>query len=201
MQSKYLPCGAAAIHLLCRVEQRQELIFTTRELVESRYSKEANQAPTHWFVEALSPQARSVRGASLEALETSPYVLWILSAGDGSIFLDRIASSLNLLGQKEQIAFDDHVSVLRSLGLTYVVAEDDDETMKWSKTASTQTKVLLEPPLDCFTIFEQLEESRRRDIPAAVRLPSAKFFQSCFRLLNIATLLTDERTPGSKGSS
>lgn len=168
MQSKYLPCGAAAVHVLCRVEQRQELTYSTRELHEGRFNMEANQALSQRFVEAMSPKVRAVRCASLVALETSPFVLWILSAGEGSISLDRLASSMKLLSPKELIAFEDHVSVLRSLGLTYVVT-DSSTGKKWEQRSSSQVDAVLDPPLERFIHFDFfMNPKERRSIPTAV---------------------------------
>ena len=41
-QHVFTPCVAAAVHLLCRVEHKPELTYTTRELTDNRYQLEAN---------------------------------------------------------------------------------------------------------------------------------------------------------------
>ena len=194
MQTKYLPCGAAAVHVLCRVEKRQDLVFTTRELADNRFNMETNRALTHQFVESLALQSRTLRSADLVAVETSPYVLWILSAGDGSGSLDCIASSMNLLSPRVQISFENHVSALRSLGLTYVKAHKDQSTHdSWSKYSNNPTKMILEPALDRFVHFQHIVGDQRRPLPEAVSTKTSAALVLSYHVLKGFLHIADER--------
>jgi chromosome transmission fidelity protein 18 len=169
MEALHIPSAAAAIHLLCRVEQRPDLTYSTRELADARYQQEANHVLTQKFVEGLAPQARGSSCVNLLVTETIPYSLWILSAGEGSSALDRAASSLGILSKREKSAVDMHISTLRALGLTYVSQEDS-----YSDKEATHTATLrLEPPIDRLCHFVDLSLSKgetRRDIPPPVSL-------------------------------
>ena len=173
MEALHIPSTTAAIHLLCRVEQRQELTYSTRELSDSRYHLEANVALAQKFMEGLSLQARGARsGAEQLATETVPYALWMLSAGQGSGALDRVATSFELLSKGEQNAFQQHATTLRALGLSYVA--EREEAIGGSKDSrhllSMKTKIRLEPPIEQFTQFLELGNARQ-EIPPAVSLP------------------------------
>jgi len=166
MQSLYTPTAAAAVHLICRVEQRPDLVYTTKDFQNLRYRREDNTALWQKFSEGLSPGFRSGRCSNLLVTEMIPYVLWVLSAGEGSSALDRGASSFELLNKGELAAFNNHVSALRALGLTYV-------SQKHGEFANHHSPTLrLEPPIDRFSEFMGLQlssERRRRNIAPMVR--------------------------------
>ena len=119
MEGLHIPSAASAVHYLCRVEQRPDLTFSTREMVDVQYQREANYALTQKFVEGLSPQTGGSRCVDLLTTETIPYALWVLFAGEGGGSLNRAASSLDILTKGERLSLDMHVATLRSLGLTY----------------------------------------------------------------------------------
>jgi chromosome transmission fidelity protein 18 len=162
MEVMHIPTAIAAVHLLCRVEQRQDLTLSARVLSDVHYQKEANKALAQKFVDGLSMQARGTRGARMIAIETVPYVLWALAAGEGSSALDRAATSVDLLSKGVRAAFDDHASTLKNLGLSYVVEHDE------SRRGLVGVNLRLEPPLDRLVQFVYLPDSRQ-EIPAAVR--------------------------------
>ena len=169
MEGLHIPAAAAAVHFLCRVEQRPDLTFSTRDMVDVQYQQEANYALTQKFVEGLSPQAGGSRCVNLLATETIPYALWVLSAGEGSGSLNRAASSLDILTKGERLSLDMHVATLRSLGLTYVAAEE--EHRKEYGAPSLAMNIRLEPPIERFVQFTDLSMSRqqkRQEIPPAV---------------------------------
>lgn len=167
MEALHIPSTAAAIHLLCCVEQRQELTFSTREFAESRFHLEAKTSLAHKFAEGLSLQSRCARGVDQLATETIPYALWILSAGQGSGALDRVATSVNLLSKGEQESFHHHAAALQSLGLSYVAEQEEvengDNTFK-----SQSLRVRLEPPIEIFVNYSELQNFRQA-IPPVVR--------------------------------
>lgn len=182
MESMHIPPAAAAIHLLCRVEhQRQDLTFTTREFFDARYQQEANASLIQKFAEGFTPKARSSRngaGGSADLTVTEiPYILWILSAGEGPSALDRNTSAYDLL-KKEKQAFDDHVNVLVSLGMTYTLAQDDagGESGRGTnnrninyREAATSAILRLEPPIDNLIQYMDLNVSEnRREVAPAV---------------------------------
>lgn len=201
MEGLHIPSAAAAVHYLCRVEQRPDLTFSTRDMVDVQYQQEANYALTQKFVEGLSPQAS--RCVNLLATETIPYALWVLSAGEGGGSLNRAASSLDILTKGERLSLDMHVATLRSLGLTYVAAEE--EHRKEYGAPSQAMNIRLEPPIERFVQFTDLSMSRqqkRQEIPPAVRPApmihsrprGAIEFGSHKMLLYLVPFFADERT-------
>ena len=166
MQAWHIPAATAAIHLLCRVEQRQDLTYTTRELGDVKFLQESNVGLAQKLFEGLSLQTRSARGVSQLASEIVPYALWMLSAGEGSSALDRVATSVELLSKGEQSAFHQHAATLSALGLSYV--KDQDESADGYKSfRPLQVTVRLDPPIEQFIKFSNLTVCRR-EIPPAV---------------------------------
>jgi len=172
MEAMHIPAAAAAIHLLCRVEQRPDLTFTTREFFEAHYQQESNKSLAQKFFDGLSPKARTCRSGDQICTETVPYSLWILSAGVGSSALDRCASSYDLLNKGEIVAFDNHVGALLSLGLTYVASQDNDNHAgNYAASHFMNTTLHLEPPIDRIMQFQDLalsEAQSRREVPPPV---------------------------------
>lgn len=167
LESHILP-AAGAVHLLCRVEQRPELTFTTRVFSDLRYQLEANQSLLHRFAEGVATSAVSSRsnGCIGLAVETVPYALWILSAGEGRCALNRAVTSYELLDTGEMEAFQNHVNTLKSLGLSYRAASED----KSDKNRSS-ARMKLEPPIDLIAQYEGLmlsPEQTRREISSSV---------------------------------
>lgn len=164
-------CAAAAVHLLCRVEQSPDLTYTTRALSDAHYQHEANIGLKQKFADGLSVKVRSSRGCDVMATETIPYALWMLSAGEGSSALTRPASSVEILNKFEQMSFFLHAETLRNLGLTYkAVADDEDKSTVRSpyRKEARSNKMVLEPPIDRFVQFQDLHVPRK-EIPPAVR--------------------------------
>jgi chromosome transmission fidelity protein 18 len=147
MAAVHIPAATGVAHVLCRVEQKQNLVYSLRELSDVRYQQEASQALVQKCVDR-SWQATLI-----------PYILWILSAGEGSSALQKAATSVELLSKDEKRAFDAHVATLVSLGLTYVVDED---------TFDNSPTMRLEPPIDKLTQYMDLG-STRLEISQAVR--------------------------------
>jgi chromosome transmission fidelity protein 18 len=119
---------------------------------------------------------------NLLATETIPYALWVLSAGEGGGSLNRAASSLDILTKGERLSLDMHVATLRSLGLTYVAAEE--EHRKEYGAPSLAMNIRLEPPIERFVQFTDLSMSRqqkRQEIPPAVSTYSCVSFATNIR--------------------
>ena len=173
MQRLYMPTSVAAIHLLCSVELRSDLIFTTRQLSDARYQQESNQTLVQKFAEGFPPQVSSSRCIQLLSTETIPYAMWLLSAGDGNSSLTRPASSIDMLKPKERALFDDHVGKLRSLGLTYISASDQAEEMERDEANQTSfnKSMRLEPPIERLVRYREVvfpPGLKRTEIPATV---------------------------------
>lgn len=183
MQKLHMPPAAAAVHLLCRVETRQGLSFSTRELSDARYGAEANGGLLGRFAEGLSPRARAgIRGDAIAA-DVVPYCLWLLSAGGGgmgggragsSSSLGRAVSSVEVLTEGEREAFRSHVDALRSLGLTYVKADDGDDADAEGEGGGygAAETMRLEPEIDRVVMFEGLEVTdaqRRSAVPSVLK--------------------------------
>jgi chromosome transmission fidelity protein 18 len=164
------PCVAAALHLLCRVEQKPDLTYTTRELTDSRYQLEANLGLAQKFSEGLSLQYRGSRSTDAIVRDTVPYSLWMLSAGEGSSALSRPATSVEILNKREQETFQSHLESLRALGMKYVRSFEKEGGYQDRRFAN-QSEMVLEPPIDRLVQFQELNcspPSIRRQIPPAV---------------------------------
>lgn len=170
VQHVFTPCVAAALHLLCRVEQKPDLTYTTRELSDNHFQLEANLGLANKFSDGLSVSYRGSRSADAIIRDTIPYSLWMLSAGEGSSALSRAATSVDILNKLEQVSFQNHIATLRSLGISYVPFVDHDQGYQ-DQTISPQTMMVLEPPIDRLVQFQDLNHttsSMKKDIPAAV---------------------------------
>jgi chromosome transmission fidelity protein 18 len=172
IQNFHIPTAAAVVHLLCRVEQRLDLVYTARDLADSHYRLEANTGLTQKFAEGLSPQAGGSRSVEKLATETIPYALWVLSAGEGTSSLDRVTSSLELLNNGELQTFHAHAATLHHMGLTYVTI-DEGPTFGEQFTSYRVKQVRLEPPIDLLLKFDHFklpEHKSRREIPPGMKL-------------------------------
>ena len=58
---------------------------------------------------ALSQNARSSMYGTGVVSDFIPFCLWVLSAGGGSVGLNRAVSSMEVLNKYEKVAFDHHV--------------------------------------------------------------------------------------------
>ena len=157
MQKFYIPTAAAAVHLLCCVETRPDLTFSTRPLSDSHYQNQANISLVHRFIEGLAPMVRRGCGGGIDTVvsDVIPYGLWLLSAGDGKHSLSRQVSSLDLLSAEEKLAFSAHVETLRALGLTYV---KDERTFDHKSPYNSGENLRLEPEIDKLVKFEYMDE-------------------------------------------
>ncbi|KAG7363892.1 replication factor C large subunit [Nitzschia inconspicua] len=184
------PPIAAGIHLLCRVEVKPKLTFSTRELTDNRYQQESNEALVQKFSEGLPVKAKNLKCCELLSKEFIPMVVYILSAGDGGTgtggaSLNRPASSVDILTKAERVVADRHVAVLCTLGLTYVPDSDketNNNTTNYQTKTSTfrttdgTTHMKLEPPIDRLVTFRGLWNKamaaglRRKIIPGNMKL-------------------------------
>lgn len=171
MQKYYMPSAAAAIHLLCCIETRPDLTFSTRELSDLHYQSQANVALVQRFVEGMAPKARSGIGGGTDVVVSDlvPYGLWLLSAGDGKYSLSKPVSSVDILSSEEKVAFSSHVATLRALGLTYV---KEDRAFNDFKNNVPAENVRLEPDIDKLVRFEHADGGfavRRKRVPPVLR--------------------------------
>lgn len=171
MQKYYMPSAAAAIHLLCCIETRPDLTFSTRELSDLHYQSQANISLVQRFVEGFAPKARSGIGGGTDVVvsDVVPYGLWLLSAGDGKHSLSKPVSSVDILSSEEKVAFSSHVATLRALGLTYV---KEDRAFNDFKNNAPVDNVRLEPDIDKLVKFEHADGGfavRRKRVPPVLR--------------------------------
>ena len=174
MQKFHIPAAAAAVHLLCCVETRPDLTFSTRPLSDAHYQNMANVSLVQRFVEGLTPRARRGVGGGTDTVvsDVIPYGLWLLSAGDGKHSLSRPVSSADMLSAEEKLAFSAHVETLRALGLTYVKDESFGPAFEYKNPNSQAVNVRLEPEIDKLVKFEDLGEGGsggRKDIPPLLK--------------------------------
>ena len=153
--------AAGAVHVLCRIETRSDLVLSNKESSNAHFQHESNMGILQKFVEGL--QQSSYNNA---ITETVPYALWMLSAAD---LLHRPVSSVEILSKKELAAFNAHVSTLRSLGLTYQAA--GRPTTYTSEEMASTVEMRLEPEIDRLVYFKGYKasiENRRKRIPSVV---------------------------------
>lgn len=168
LQRYHMPSAAAAIHLLCRVETRAELTFSTKVMFERSYRQEANWSLVNKFVEGLSPKARINLTSSTAVSEVIPFALWMLSAGTGSNSLGRPVSSMDILNRAERLSFVSHVATLRALGLTYVAESNPTGSFN---SATLDMEMRLEPAIDTLSKFGGFKvpvDQRRKNIPSSM---------------------------------
>jgi chromosome transmission fidelity protein 18 len=181
VQNHHIPTAAAALHLLCRVEQRPDLVFSIREFFDNRFQMENNQSLVQRFAEGNLPSSRCSRSIHLMVMETIPYALWILSSGHGTSALERSTASLELLNKNELTSFQRHANLLYTLGLTYITAESAPTNSY--KNAQRQTSVRMEPPITRLVSYAGWDQSnvmKRRQIPPGVsNLLSILWLFSC----------------------
>ena len=163
-----VPAAAGATHLLCRVEQKQDLTFNSKEMYDMAYRLSSNQQLVQKFVSGLPPAACRCSEQQVVA-EVIPYALWILSAGKSAL-LQRAVTSVELLNATERRAFDNHVAVLSSLGLCYVARRAEDDDVERNPT------LRLEPPIESLVSFggggggDDQFRSNRQEVSQAVRV-------------------------------
>eukprot|EP00984_Skeletonema_dohrnii_P028472 scaffold18471_cov128-Skeletonema_dohrnii-CCMP3373.AAC.2 len=170
MQKFYIPTAAAAIHVLCCVETKPDLTFSTRPLSDLNYQNQANVSLVQRFVEGLAPRARSGVGGGTNNIvaDVIPYSLWLLSAGDGKHSLSKPVSSVEMLSVEEKVAFSAHVSTLRALGLTYI-KEDFGFNNARNFDNGPNENVRLEPEIDKLVKFEGIDNTGRKQVPALLK--------------------------------
>lgn len=176
MQRAHMPSAAAAVHFLCRIETRADLTYTTRTMSDYRFRRESNVGLVAKFKEGLAPKARA--GNTTIAIETVPFALWVLSAGDGSNSLQRGVTNLDILNKQERKSFDTHVKSLRALGLTYISSEFVPRQNKFfkgkqeDKPEGTPVQMMkLEPDIGRLVYFAGYQcklAHRRKKIPSVV---------------------------------
>jgi len=59
LENYHVPTAAAAINTLCRVDGKSDLVFTTKELFEYNFKREANAALVGRFTDGLAPRLRA----------------------------------------------------------------------------------------------------------------------------------------------
>jgi chromosome transmission fidelity protein 18 len=170
---------AAGIHLLCRVEMKPQLTFSTREIADSRFQQEANRALLQQYSDGLPVHQKASRHLQcLEVLsqEFIPLLLWILSAGEGVSSLSRPASSMDILTTTEREVADRHVALLCALGLSYVADLDKQlyEAPKKSSFHGYTIEMKLDPPIDRLVQYGALRNTThhlfRREIPTNMKM-------------------------------
>jgi len=154
------PLAAGAVHILCRAETNvQQLTFSSHEMSHVFHCRESNRGIINKFLLGLPPCSKMM-SYQLAVIEIVPFALWVLSAGNS---LNRPVSSLDLLTNKEKVAFEAHVSTLRALGLTYITSSDS--------LVSSQ-EMQLEPEIDCLVKLKGCNlapENCRRWVPSVLR--------------------------------
>jgi chromosome transmission fidelity protein 18 len=168
LTNQILPiCGI--IHLLCSVERRQNISFSAKAFADASFKTETNTAILRKFKDGMVlNQSLSSRSSDGLVTDTIPFVLWALSAGEGSGALTRGTTSEKLLKTNERQSFDRHASIMSALGLTYRAKDDVESHHMVQKTFS------IEPPIDDLT-FSGLDVSRQ-EIPSSVSQPYSAMY-------------------------
>lgn len=167
----HVPFLAASIHLLCRVELKADLTYSTRDFADVHYQRETNLGMVQRLIEGL-PAKSGMKCLGFLAQELIPYAMWMLSAGSGKSSLSRAASSIDMLTKTERASLDAHVALLQSLGLTYSHnSEELGMKKEFTSNLQQQQQMVLEPPIDRLVVFKKLRISpyfSRIEIPSGV---------------------------------
>jgi chromosome transmission fidelity protein 18 len=177
LEAIHTPAVAAAIHILCRVEQPQDLTYSIRDLTETQYQMESNKALIQKFLDGLYLSANATRtGVHQVATETIPYLLWILSAGEGSSALSRSVTSIDLLNEGERKSFEHHAAILRTLGLKYIALANENDHGRGQQHYQSPAipKVGFDPQIERLIKFKTPND--RLDIPPSVRSSTMYIF-------------------------
>jgi hypothetical protein len=170
LENMYVPAAVGVAHILCRVELLPDLVFSTREFTDFRYRCEERNQLLQRFHDGMSLRNRGSGSMKELSLQLVSYILWILSAGEGSSALNRGVTSVEVLSKAERASFDNHVAILCSLGLTYIAAPESED----GYVATNLIKpLLLDPPIHKLCQFSDLLLNHgqiRLDIPLMVRL-------------------------------
>jgi len=162
---------AAAIHFLCRIDTRPDLQLSNREMTQAKFKSEVHDGLVGRFMEGLVPKFRAAVTTSVVKQEVVPYSLWLLSAGEGNISMNRAVTSIDMLNADEKTAYYSHVSKLRLLGLTYVPVNQNDDDSREYKGGISFRSMRLEPEIDSVVQFKGFNEGQsvnRREIPDVV---------------------------------
>jgi len=166
VQASFVSVTSAVIHFLCRIDTTPDLIFTLRDLFDCRFGRDANLVLLTKFLEGLSPNVRCNANIQNSLRDTIPYVLWLLSSGEGDSSLSRPVSSTENMKPKEIDSFKKHVGVLLSLGLTYKKG-DANEDVSNTRPVSNGVYMHLEPRIDKLMVFNDFvfkKNSRRKGV-------------------------------------
>lgn len=176
VEAIHTPAVAAATHVLCRVEQPQDLIYSIRDLTDSQYQMESNKALLQKYLDGICLRAKVSRAGLFQAsTEIVPYALWILSAGEGSSALNRSVTSVDLLSKSENDAFEHHAAILHSLGLKHTSLVHENDRHRQPYRSPSALLVGLDPPIDRLIKFVDMSNNRL-DIPPAVRCSKFRIF-------------------------
>lgn len=162
MEALHIPVVAGVLHLLCRVETKQDLVYSTRMFTDMQYQRETSEALALRFA-AGTPSHRVSFDTTVRC--TIPYLLWVLSAGTGTGALQRVVTSAELLSPNEKASFDAHVQLMVQMGLNYVMRSE-------SGAMSAVPTMILEPPIQKlvqFSLLHLVETDLPKDIPFPVR--------------------------------
>ncbi|GMH67839.1 hypothetical protein TrST_g13520 [Triparma strigata] len=153
--------SAAAINVLCAVETKPDLVFNSKEDWEFRFARDKNVGLCKQFIDGL--QITSRLGTFEAVSDLVPAALNMLAASTGTNSLNRVVSTVTMFNKVEKKSFDQKVAILRTLGLTYVRADQsgivDDGVMG--------DEMVLSPRINKLVNFRGSEE--RREIPNVTR--------------------------------
>jgi len=169
-----VPVATAGIHLLCRVEVKPDLTFSSRELADVKYRRETNLGLVQKFSEGLPTKAKNLKCNALLTEEFIPLALWILSAGNGAASLSRAASSIDILTNMERDTANNHVAALCALGLTYTVDREQQEKNRGLSASfrSAVSEMRMEPPIHRLVEYSSLNYPGglcRNEIPSKMK--------------------------------
>ncbi|GMI18285.1 hypothetical protein TrLO_g2779 [Triparma laevis f. longispina] len=156
-----VPVSAAAINVLCAVETKPDLVFNSKEDWEFRFARDKNLGLCKQFIDGL--QITSRLGTFEAVSDLVPAALNMLAASTGTNSLNRVVSTVSMLNKVEKKAFDQKVGILRTLGVTYVRADQSGVT----DDGVMGDEMVLSPRINKLVNFYGSEE--RREIPNVTR--------------------------------
>jgi hypothetical protein len=172
LQKLYISTAGAAVHFLCGIEKRPNLNFSSRTMLDAVFKAEAHVGLIGKYMDGLSPRLRATLFGVNPVTELIPYILWLLSAGNGNSGLHRAVSNIEMLTKNERLSFQRQIDLLIVLGLTYVKVDRFEAS---SSSSSHFDQFRLDPDIGDLMSFKDTSNEvncRRNEIPPAVSLVS-----------------------------
>eukprot|EP00934_Nitzschia_sp_Nitz4_P004302 Nitzschia sp. Nitz4//scaffold4_size323378//176158//179022//NITZ4_000667-RA/size323378-snap-gene-0.458-mRNA-1//-1//CDS//3329553420//4292//frame0 len=158
---------AASIHLLCRVETTPSVTLSTRELSDTIYHMQENGGLFRKFAEGLPAKTHNNMGMLALTTEYVPLLPSILFADPT---LTRGASTIEALTVLERTSVEAHLSIMRSLGLTYIAETKESNDKHEGEWNIMRLEPAIQKLSDFSSVKRRPQQYRKNVHPAMKRV-------------------------------